>query len=139
MAKPTASALQSSVLIVEDDPDWAELLVDLLRTDTQLEVRRVSSYTEARVEMMARNLDLAIVDIRLTEDSDPNDVSGLHLVNWLRQTGKGVPIIILSAYGTIEVVRKAFKDYNVYDFFNKARLDPQELRNAVTNALRRES
>ncbi len=54
-------------------------------------------------------------------DDDPNNKDGLELLPELHKRGlsDAFKIIILSAYGTKEQMRLAFKDYKVTDFLSK--------------------
>jgi DNA-binding response OmpR family regulator len=49
-------------------------------------------------------IDLAIMDIRLVDDDDPEDTSGLELA---RKFGQKIPIIMLTGYPTWENVKTA--------------------------------
>jgi CheY-like chemotaxis protein len=61
-----------------------------------------------------------ILDIRL-EDSDPGNTDGIKLLDELEKRGLGesLAVIVLSAYGTQEHMRLAFKDFGVADFLSK--------------------
>jgi CheY-like chemotaxis protein len=66
-------------------------------------------------------IDLAILDIRLIDDNDPEDTSGLELA---RKFGQNIPIIMLTGYPTWENVKAALgSDLNnlnpAVDFLSK--------------------
>jgi len=66
-------------------------------------------------------VDLAILDIRMTDDDDPEDISGLVLA---RKFGQKLPIIILTGFPTWENVKTAIgRDLNglstAVDFISK--------------------
>ena len=59
---------------------------------------------EARNILEQGGIDLAIVDLRLLNDGDEKDISGLTLA---RETARSVPKIILTRFATVEAVREA--------------------------------
>src|SRR5207248_1140184 len=61
------------------------------------------------------------------EDDDSNE-EGMDLLPQLEQIGLGdaLHVIMLSAHGTKENMRLAFRDYNVDDFWMKEEFDDQE-------------
>ncbi len=67
------------------------------------EVLAAGNPDEARAILENGNVHLAIIDLRLTDDS-PDDISGLILV---RETGPIIPKIILTLYPTWQAVRDA--------------------------------
>lgn len=81
------------VLIVDDDPDFLELLKDALRDEYDVEV--AGSALEAASRLPVFQPDLVLLDIRLP------DVSGLDVCRHFqkyRKTRKA-PILTMSAYG----------------------------------------
>jgi signal transduction histidine kinase len=88
---PTSQGHHPRILLVEDDPDTAEMLGELLE-EAGYEVHRVRS-AKAAMASDLDNVDLVISDIGLPE------VSGLDMMRDLRRTHpiKGVA---LSGYGT---------------------------------------
>jgi ActR/RegA family two-component response regulator len=120
------------ILILEDDPEWGVILQDLLGRRGFV-VRYASSYAEALRALRAELFHVAIIDLRLTED--PQDQSGMDLLRHIAQSDLDVPnCIVLTAYGTVETARDAFRDYKVWDFFSKFRLSPDELVTVVEEA-----
>lgn len=97
------------ILIVDDDPDFAELLVDALSETYDVQVAR--SALDAAGRLPAFGPDLVLLDVRLP------DVSGLdvcrHFQPW-RRAGRG-RIVVMSAYGAeldlAEVRRSGADDF----------------------------
>ena len=85
------TATQRRILLVEDDPDTAETLADLLRAEGfQI---FVATSVNAALERDVSEVDLVLSDIGL------NDGSGLDLMRQIR-TKKNVPGIALSGYAS---------------------------------------
>jgi hypothetical protein len=53
-------------------------------------------------------IDLAIIDIRLQDDRDDKDTSGLRLAHAF-MSGHAAPKIIITSYATVDVVREALQ------------------------------
>jgi two-component system response regulator FlrC len=98
--------------VVEDDPDLQEALVDIL-TLNDLDVMAVSSAEEA---LVALDDDIAMVfsDIRM------DGMDGYSLMKRIRALKPYLPIVLMTAYGTIEQAVDAMKsgavDYMVKPF-----------------------
>lgn len=75
--------MKGKVLIAEDYEDWRDLLSGLLRRDGH-EVTATATLDEAREYVdRTKDLDLAIVDIRLVE-TDENNEDGMHLLAYIK-------------------------------------------------------
>jgi two-component system response regulator FlrC len=102
----------AKILVVEDDPDLQEALVDIL-TLNDLDVMAVSSAEEA---LVALDDDIAMVfsDIRM------DGMDGYSLMKRIRALKPYLPIVLMTAYGTIEQAVDAMKsgavDYMVKPF-----------------------
>jgi DNA-binding NtrC family response regulator len=44
-------------------------------------------------------------------------------------------VIMVTGYGTMETQRKAFRDFQAFDFFRKAQFDSEEFRQAFQEAV----
>ncbi len=110
---------QGRVLIVDDLRKWREPLVEILQRDG-FDVDAVATETEALQRLDKALYHLLILDIRLV-DPDPSNVGGIDLLRRLDERGlsEATKVIMLSAYGTQEQMRLAFKDYKVADFLAK--------------------
>jgi len=110
---------QGRVLVVDDLEKWRkELAITLQREGWYTD--SASTTAEVLLRLREAHYHLLILDIRL-EDSDPNNTEGIDLLRELDKQGLSEPtaVIILSAYGTQEQMRLAFKDFKVADFLSK--------------------
>ena len=110
---------QARILIVDDLEKWRkELALTLQREGCYTD--SASTISEVLLRLRETLYHLLILDIRL-KDSDPNNIEGINLLRELDQQGLGeaTAVVILSAYGTQEQMRLAFKDFKVADFLSK--------------------
>ena len=90
------------ILIADNDENFRETLARDVLTPAGYEVLQAGDITQARDILQNELIHLAIIDIRLYDDDDPHDESGLRLV---QEIDPGVARIVLSGYppgGTIE-------------------------------------
>src|SRR5579864_1500212 len=106
---------QIRVLVVDDLEEWREELVETLK-QASFCADSASTVTQTLERLNEALYHLLILDIRLN-DADPDNTDGIGLLNKLSERGLGeaMKVIILSAHGTQERMRTAFKDYNVAD------------------------
>jgi len=84
----------AKILILDDQEDYVRSLTHALRGD--FEITTATSLFEAK-ERMEPTVDLALIDIRLSED-DPSNRDGLHFLEWVRMNYPEIPVIMMSAY-----------------------------------------
>lgn len=91
------------VLVVDNDPIVRSSIQRLLET-RDFEVLSASSAQQARAILRTEPIHLALLDIRLEDDTDPNDTSGLDLAEEMDPI---VARIILTGYASYEHTRRA--------------------------------
>jgi CheY-like chemotaxis protein len=129
---------KARVLVVDDLEEWRDALVEKLQsTGFQADSASTAMQTIERLDEALYHL--LVLDIRL-DDADPNNTDGIELLSKLNQRGLGeaIKIIILSAYGTKEQMRLAFKDYSVADFLSKDYFNPQDFLESVGQVFTRD-
>lgn len=109
------------VLLVEDDVSYATPLTEALTAAVAgIQITHVRSRDAAFNEIVARPVDLVICDLRIpTTDGALDDAveHGLAVHARARDVAKGTPVLILSAYGTIELVRDLLRNAFHEDLF----------------------
>jgi DNA-binding response OmpR family regulator len=107
------------ILIVDDDPMWCEQLVETLQKSGFL-AEAVSTVSEALNALNLALFHVLVLDIRMDKNDESNK-EGITLLRELDERGLSEPIkvIMLSAFGTIERMRTAFREYEVADFLLK--------------------
>ncbi|MBM4256655.1 MAG: DNA-binding response regulator [Deltaproteobacteria bacterium] len=116
------------ILIADNDSDFLDTRAEFF--DDHYDVVKAYSVEEARVRLQTSWVHLAILDLRLTDDDDGEDKSGLMLA---REAPSSTPKIILTGYPTASLVREAFRDIAVVDFLYKTE-GPEAMLQAVENA-----
>ena len=130
--------MRGKVLIVDDYADWRGLLSGLLEREGHL-VEAAATKEEALAYIDEnKDLDLAVLDIRLV-DMDETNEDGIQLLAEIRKRLSFTRVIMITGYGTMETQRKAFKQYQAFDFFSKARFDSEEFRDAFQEAIEKAS
>jgi two-component system response regulator FixJ len=122
------NAVRSVVAVIDDDDDGRRSLVRLL-TVSGFTVREWPSATEFLRDADLDEYGCAIVDLRMP------GLSGKQLQDRLNERGVVLPIVFLSAFGTVSVSVSAMKD-GAIDFLEKPQ-DPERTIQAVSRALDR--
>jgi DNA-binding NtrC family response regulator len=126
--------VRGKILIVEDFADWRELLKGLLQREGH-EVEAVATLQQAREYLNeGKDLDLAILDIRLVETDETNE-DGMRLLSEIREHQAFTQVIMITGHGTMETQRKAFREFHAFDFFRKEQFDSDEFREGVREAV----
>lgn len=92
-----------SILFADNDERFLRIRSEFLMR-AGYNVIKVSSPEETRQVLREDSVALAILDIRLRDDSDDRDTSGLEIA---REMAPGVPKIMLTGFPTWEAVRDA--------------------------------
>ncbi len=115
------------VYIVDDEPAISKLLTYWVRDKWKYDVEVFNN-----AEDLLRNLnskpDLILLDIMLP------GLDGLETLRKVKQIDENLPVIILSAQGSIEVAVESLR-YGAYDYFPKP-IDQQRLEPAIKNAIK---
>ncbi|TDL83600.1 sigma-54-dependent Fis family transcriptional regulator [Palleronia sediminis] len=127
----------SDILIVDDERDIRELIADILEEEGYT-TRRASNSSECMAEIEKEPPALMILDIWLKD----SDMDGIDILKIAKRDYPGVPVIIISGHGTIEIAVAAIKQ-GAYDYiekpFNIDQLTVVIGRAMETSRLRREN
>jgi len=96
---------KATILFADNHPDFSKARVEMLEAE-EYHVIVATNPTEARRLLQKNNIDLAILDIRLLDDDDEKDTSGLTIA---KEVAPSVPKIILTDYPSVDAVREALK------------------------------
>ena len=113
-------------LIVDDDPDILEVLEMRLQS-MGLDVALARNYREAVTLLDDRGFDVALVDLRM------EPVNGLKLMEAAHERQPRLPVLIMTAHGTIDNAIEAVRQ-GAFDYLTKPFV-PEELRRKVSRAL----
>jgi DNA-binding NtrC family response regulator len=116
MSAETAEASGTEVAVVEDERNLRELYVDVLSA-RGLRVVPLESVAAAEAYLARRAPDLLLLDVKL------GDGDGLVLLDKLRREGLRTPVIVVTAFGTVERAVQALQagaaDFLVKPFTNE--------------------
>ena len=116
------------VLIVDDEPALRRLL-DLRMRALGCEVALASNGREALAAIERELPALMLLDLQMPE------MDGMEVLRRLKRNGVGLPVIVITAHGSIEAAVEAMKE-GAYDFVPKP-FDPAHLEIVVGKALER--
>lgn len=117
------------VLVVEDEPDWQELLKEIFEAEgCQVDV--VGSYQEAVDKILNVSYHLATIDIRL-DNINHKDARGLELLEMAKRFGQDIPSIIISAVASSEQIAWAMSELRALDFIDKSKFKPEKFRRQI--------
>jgi DNA-binding NtrC family response regulator len=110
---------RASVLVIEDDPHWQNMLRELLELKGfHVELAATVEQAREKVESdegMRSALQIALVDLVLGKDTQR--YAGLDILDLLQR--HGIPTLIFTAYGTITAAHQALSNDVVTDFIHK--------------------
>jgi len=117
-----------SVLIVDDEKNILLTLSQSLET-LQLETDTAANGEEALTKLKEKNFSLILLDLRMP------GIDGMEVLRQVRQIRPDILIIMISAYGTVELAVEAMK-LGAVDFIQKP-FSPEEIRELVSRVLDR--
>ncbi|HND59307.1 MAG TPA: response regulator, partial [Thauera aminoaromatica] len=116
----------ADVLVVDDEDDIRELLeLSLMRMGLACDT--AGSVGAARALLAERSYRLCLTDMRLP------DGDGLELVEYIQTLRPGLPVAVITAFGSIETAIRALK-LGAFDFVTKP-VELKALRELVQHAL----
>ncbi len=115
------------ILIIDDDPGFRKLLETILSGEGY-EIDSGGSVREARRLGAAKRYDLVLSDLRLP------DGDGIQVLKWFADNASETPVIMLTAFGTVETAVEAMK-LGAADYLGKPLRSPDELRILVRRTL----
>lgn len=100
------------ILVVDDEPNMLRLLKTILMDKTGYEVATTNNPLEVSKMLQEEHFDLVVSDLKMPL------VDGIDLIDIVKKIDASLPIIIMTAYGTIETAEEAIQK-GAYDFITK--------------------
>ncbi len=122
---------KNRIMIVDDEKFWRDLLKEVLENDGH-EVISVDKGDRAIKLIENQNFDVIILDIRIDSESE---FKGIEVLDHVKKKSSITPVIMLTAYGTVQTVKDSFKK-GAYDYFEKGNVSNDEIRQKVKDAIR---
>ncbi len=100
------------ILVVDDEVNMLRLLKTILMDKTGYEVDTTNNPLEVEKLLKEQNYDLLVTDLKMPL------VDGIDLIGIIKRINQQIPIIIITAYGTLETAEEAIQK-GAYDFITK--------------------
>ena len=100
------------ILVVDDEPNMLRLLKTILMDKTGYEVTTTNNPLEVSKLLQEGQYDLVVTDLKMPL------VDGIDLIGIVKDIEATMPIIVITAYGTIETAEEAIQK-GAYDFITK--------------------
>ena len=100
------------ILVVDDEPNMLRLLKTILMDKTGYEVTTTNNPLEVSKLLQEGQYDLVVTDLKMPL------VDGIDLIGIVKNLDATMPIIVITAYGTIETAEEAIQK-GAYDFITK--------------------
>ncbi|MGQ9569682.1 MAG: response regulator [Thermodesulfovibrionales bacterium] len=102
----------ADILIVDDEVDMLALLAMIITEKTNHRATTTNNPLEVPKLIKERAFDLLIADLKMP------GMGGIELIDEVRKTDKSIPILIITAYGSIESAEEAIHK-GAYDYITK--------------------
>jgi two-component system, NtrC family, response regulator AtoC len=119
--------MRPRILVVDDEPSIRTVLKAHLSREGH-DVSTASDGAEAVSALTGAPFDLVISDLKMP------GMSGLELLAWCTREQPGLPVVLITAHGTVDTAVEALK-LGAQDFITKP-FDLDELKQSVDKALR---
>jgi DNA-binding NtrC family response regulator len=104
--------MAEQLLVVDDEPNMLRLLKTILMDKTGYEVTTTNNPLEVSKLLQEKAYDLVVSDLKMPL------VDGMDLIEIIKKIDPQLPIIIITAYGTMETAEEAVQK-GAYDFITK--------------------
>lgn len=121
--------MKPSLLIVDDEKDMLKLLQRSIRADIDCEIYTATDALAGLHVVETHSVDVALLDIRMPR------IDGLELLERIKTVDPLITVIMMTAYGVIEVAVDSIKK-GAYDFITKP-FEHEHLIHLLTKAFER--
>lgn len=118
---------KGKILVVDDEVKMRRVLQMMLQKEGY-EIITVKDGRGALQKVEKENFDLVLTDVKMP------GLSGMDLLKRIRESDEEMPVIMITAYGTVETAVKAMKE-GAYDYLLKP-FEKDEMKIIVANALK---
>ena len=119
--------MEKLIFIVDDEQAISKLLSYWVKDRWKYNAETFSNGEDV-LRNMSKKPDLVLLDIMLP------GVNGIETLKRIKQIDENIPVIMLSAQGSIEVAVESLR-YGAYDYFTKP-IDQQKLELSIKNAIK---
>jgi len=104
--------MPGKILIIDDEPDMLKLLSMIIREKTAYEITTTNNPVEAVELAKTGGFDLIISDLKMP------GLDGIEIIEAVKRVDVDIPVIIITAYGTVESASEAMQKGG-FDFITK--------------------
>lgn len=119
--------MEKLIFIVDDEASLLKMLTHWVQNQWNYKTKSFSTGQDA-LNSMSDNPDLVLLDIMLP------DINGLEILTKIKMKNPSLPVIMLSAQGSIDVALESIR-MGAYDYFPKP-VDKNRLEPAIRNAIK---
>ncbi len=114
------------ILVLDDERNIRKILCAMLKAESY-EPLAVSNLAEAKQTLLKENIQVILSDLKLENEE------GLTLLKWLREQSFSIPVIFLTAHGSIDSAVDSMKQ-GAFDYLSKP-FERAELLKVIEKAL----
>jgi DNA-binding NtrC family response regulator len=104
--------MPEKILVIDDEPDMLALLRMIIEDNTDYEMETTNNPSEGLKMIIQEDYDLVISDLKMP------GMDGIELFDEVKEIKPDLPMIIITAYGSLETAEEAMKK-GVTDFITK--------------------
>lgn len=104
--------MPEKILAVDDEPDMLKLLSMIIEEKTPYEIVTTNNPLEALEIVRQGGFDIVIADLKMP------GLDGIELLESIKQVDEDIPVIIITAYGTVESAAETMHK-GAFDFITK--------------------
>jgi len=104
--------MPEKILAVDDEPDMLKLLSMIIKEKTPYEIVTTNNPLEALEIAKQGGFDIVIADLKMP------GLDGIELLESIKQVDEDIPVIIITAYGTVESATETMHK-GAFDFITK--------------------
>jgi len=139
VAMRPSDAKSACVLIADDQPEVVDSLRLLLK-DEGFQIDAVNSPAGVLTSVEAREFDVVLIDLNYARDTTSGQ-EGLDLLNRIRAIDSSLPVVVMTAWGSVEVaveaMRRGARDFIQKPWENARLLSVLRTQVELSRALRR--
>ncbi len=137
---PDETNSEETVLVVEDDAGWRDIIAELL-AESDFNVRLCNSFGEALGYIGREKFSLAIVDLSLSgalayRGSSEHDLDGYRVLAFTKS--HHIPTIVVSGVATPDEIEYAYAEYGIFACIQKQTFDRKDFLRVIADARQQE-
>ena len=119
------------ILIIDDDREFVESLSGALGSN--FEIEKAYSQEDTEKIFLPFRFDVVLLDIHLS--TKPDDKRGLEILKEIKEQDPDLPVLIMTAYGNIDVAVESLK-LGAEDFIQKKNVNLDDYKLIINNLFR---